>query len=169
MLEEDEGSYYLEFFSRSIGVSALLALFLAPIVPGTWAQYFLIFVVAVAAISGVVFVWVRGKFLKLAEEGDESSIVQTLISDDASTMFRVTGSTALILLVLVMWLGFAKLLWTFESFFVLFAALHLTASVVYTFLELMEIRGEIDDLRNCVFGTQSDNDGEETSSPERTE
>lgn len=160
MLEEDEGSYYLEFFSRSIGVSALLALFLAPIIPGAWAQYFLILIVFIAAISGVAFVWIRGRFLKLAGVGDESSLVQTLISEEASMMFRVTGSTTLIISVAVLWLGFAKLLWTFESFFMLFAALHIATSVAYTFLELIEIRGEIDDLRNCVFGTQPDNDDE---------
>lgn len=161
MLEEDEGAYYLEFFSRSIGLSAFLSLFLAPIIPGWIAGYYLVLAVAIAAISGILFVWVRSKFLKLAMEGDSSSLVQTLISEDASTMFRVTGSTALIILVAILWLGFAKLLWIFQSFFVLFAGIHITTSIVCTFLELIGIRGEIDDLTNRVYGAQPDNDVEE--------
>lgn len=162
MLEEDEGAYYLEFFSQSIGISALLSLVLAPIVPGWIAQYFLIAVVAIAAISGVLFVWVRGRLLKLAGEEEVTSLVQTLISEDASTMFRVVGSTTLVLLIAVLWLGFAGMLWLFESFFVLFAGIHIATSVVYTFLGLKDIRGEIDDLTNCVYGAQPDNDAEET-------
>lgn len=161
MLEEDQEMYYLEFFSRSLGASALLSLFLAPIVPGWIAQYFLIAVVSIAAVSCMLFVWVRKRLLKLAEESEVNSTVQTLISEDASTMFRVTGSTTLVLSVAILWLGFAKLLWTFESFFVLFAAIHVAFSVGYTFLELIDIRGEIDDLRNCVYGASAVDDAEE--------
>ncbi len=161
MLEEDEGTYYLEFFSRSIGISILLSLFLAPIVPGWVAQYFLVAVVSIAAISGILFIWIRKKFLKLAEEGLSNSTAQTLISEDASTMFRVTGSTTLVILVVVLWLGFAKMLWIFESFFVLLAAVHIATSVVFTFLELVAIKGEIDDLTNCVYGAQPADDVEE--------
>lgn len=161
MLEEDEGAYYLEFFSQSLGMSALIALFLAPIVPGWVAQYFLVAVVAIAAISGILFIWIRKKFLKLDETGLSTSTAQTLISEEASTMFRVTGSTTLVICVVICWLGFAGMLWTFESFFVLFAAVHIATSVVYTFLELVAIRGEIDDLTDCVYGAQPDDDVEE--------
>lgn len=161
MLEEDEGAYYLEFFSQSLGISALLSFFLAPMIPGWIAQYLLIAVVSVAAISGTLFIWVRSRFLKLAGQGLSNSTAQTLISEDASTMFRVTGSTTLVILVVILWLGFAKMLWVFESFFVLFATIHIATSVVYTFLELIEIRGEIDDLTDCVYGTQPPDDVEE--------
>lgn len=161
MLEEDEGAYYLEFFSRSIGISIFLSLFLAPIVPGWVAQYFLVAVVSIAAISGILFIWIRKNFQKLAETGLSNSTAQTLLSEDASTMFRVTGSTTLILLVVILWMGFAKMLWILESFFVLLAAIHIATSVVFTFIELVAIRGEIDDLTDCVYGAQPDNDVEE--------
>lgn len=165
MLNEDEGAYYLEFFSQNLVVSALLSLFLAPIVPGWIAQYFLVAAVSVAAVTGLLFIWVRTKFLKMAQEGESTSLVQTLISEDASTMFRVVGSTTLIILVAILWLGFAKMLWVFESFFVLFAGIHIATSVVCAFIELIAIRGEIDDLTNCVYGAQPDNDGEEADGP----
>lgn len=163
MLEEDEGEYYLEFFSQNLGVSALLSLFLAPIIPGWVAQYFLIAVVVIAAVSGTAFIWVRSNFLKLAGEGASTSLVQTLISEDASTMFRVIGTTSLVLIIAILWLGFAKMLWVFESFFVLFAGIHIATSLACTFLGLREIRGEIDDLENCVYGTQPADDVEETN------
>lgn len=162
MIEEDEGAYYLEFFSQSLGVSALLSLFLAPVVPGWIAQYFLVAVIVVAAIAGNLFIWTRKRLLKLAETGPSNSTVQTLISEEASTMFRVTASTTLVICIAICWLGFAKMLWVFESFFVLFAGIHIATSVVYTFLELVAIRGEIDDLTNCVYGAQPDNDVEES-------
>lgn len=160
MLEEDEGAYYLEFFSQNLGISALLSLFLAPVVPGWIAQWFLVAVVVIAAVAGLLFIWTRTKLLKFAGE-EPTSLIQTLISEEASTMFRVVGTTSLIILVAILWLGFAKMLWIFESFFVLFAGIHIATSVVYTFLELIAIRGEIDDLTNSVYGAQPDNDVEE--------
>lgn len=161
MLEEDEGAYYLEFFSQSLGMSALIALFLAPMVPGWVAQYFLVAVIVVAAIAGNLFFWIRKRFLSLPEADISSSLAQTIVSEEASAMFRVTGSTTLVICVAICWLGFAGMLWIFESFFVLFAAVHIATSLVYTFLELVAIRGEIDDLTNSVYGAQPVDDAEE--------
>lgn len=160
MLEEDEGAYYLEFFSQSIGMSALISLFLAPMIPGWVAQYFLVAVIVIAGVTGNLFIWTRKKFLKLALQGLSDSTSQTLTSEEASVMFRVMASTTLIICVAVLWLGFAGMLWVFESFFVLFAGVHIATSLIYTFLELVAIRGEIDDLTNSVYGTQPVDDVE---------
>lgn len=161
MLEEDEEMYFVEFFSRSLGVSALLSLFLAPMIPEWIAQWILVTVVVIAAVSGLLFVWIRKKFQTLAEQGFSNSTAKTLLSEEASTMFRVTGSTTLIIMIAIMWLGFAKMLWMFESFFVLFAATHIATSVVFTFLELIAVKGDFDEFPDGVHGTQPADDVEE--------
>lgn len=58
-MEEDENSYYLEFFSRDIILTLVVSLFLAPIIPGWIAKYFLIAAVVISGILCVLFTWSR--------------------------------------------------------------------------------------------------------------
>lgn len=160
MFEEDEGAYFLEFFSQGLGRNAVLSLFLAPIVPEWISQYALAGSVAIAAILCLAYAWAKPRLLNVSARGLGNSTVTTLISEESSTMFRVVGSTTLILMTVVLWLGFAKLLWVFESFFVLFATIHIASSVISTLMELAYLRGEIDDITNCIHGAQPSNDSD---------
>lgn len=154
MLEENEGSYYLEFFSQGLVRNAVLALLLAPIVPGWIAQYGLIGAVVFAAIFCLTYPFVRKKLLKMSTEGPVNSTTTVLISEEAQTMFRVTGTTTVILLVALMWLGFAGMIWLLDSFFVLFVTLHVATAIGSTLMELAYLRGDLDDITNSFHGTQ---------------
>lgn len=154
MLEDEEGKY-IGFFSKCLGLSAVLALFLAPMIPGRFAQFFLIVAVSTSCAFSIVFFWIRGRASKISV-GDESvpSSVKALLSDDALEMFQVLGGTTVVFVVAMLWLGYAKVLWTFESFFVLFAGIHVATALVCTLIEMVAIQGDIDESSTGVPGTQ---------------
>lgn len=148
MIEEDEGELYVEFFSKSIGISLFLSLFLAPMVPGKYSEWFLVFAIGLGLLSSFVFSVARWRILKLAAKRPIGAMAQAIISDDSRIMFRVVGSTSAILVFAVAWLGATGILWLLQSFFVLFAGIHIATSILYTFLTLADIRAEINDIAN---------------------
>jgi DNA integrity scanning protein DisA with diadenylate cyclase activity len=165
MIEEDEGSYYVEFFNQNLIPVLVGALILAPVVPGWIAQWALIVVAVLAAIVSLSFQAVRVVLLRKLSYETLNSTVLTLVSEDARAVFRAMASTTVILSFIVAWLGFTKILWVFDSFFTLVAAIHILNMVLCALMELANIRGDIDELSSSIHGASTD---ELPDSPEST-
>jgi hypothetical protein len=156
MIEEDEGSYYLDFFSHNIGLVLFAAFVMAPVIPGYIAQAILIIAAATSGALSVTFFAIRRILLKNQMPGIRSSVVVAVTSEEIFQMFQVLGSTTLIMVAVLAWMGFAKMLWIFESFFVLFAAFHLINMMACIFMELAYTKNEVDEIKAALAKPETD-------------
>lgn len=147
MIEEEEGSYYLDFFSHNIVLVLLAAFVMAPVIPGYIAQAILIIAAATSGAVSITFFAIRRILLRDQNPGIRSSVVIAVTSEEIFLMFRVLGSTTLIMVAVLAWMGFAKMLWVFESFFVLFAAFHILNMMACIFSELSYTKNEVDEIK----------------------
>lgn len=156
MIKEDNGSYYLEFFNQNLVLVLISAFVMAPVIPGHIAQWILGLATLISGSFSLVFFALRRSLLKLSTPAERSSSVVALTSDEAFAMFKVICSTTLMMVLVLAWMGFAKMLWVFESFFVLVVAFHILNMMACVLIEMSYIKQEVDEIKAALTLNDTD-------------
>lgn len=127
---KDEYQFGIDFDSTNLEPNLIFSVLLAPVIPGTFAQTALCWIVAFLALIHFAILI----FGRKSKRGVFTSGV-------AKSALMISGQTTLIILLFLAWLGAAGLLWTFDSFFVIFAVIHSISTMISALIVISEYKG----------------------------
>lgn len=149
-MQEPSEQSGIDFNGTYLVESATLALLCAPIVPHWLAGWFLTGVFLFSGICVVTFFFLDRHFQAMKENGDTSANTLIYTATGLYFEFKLVTSTVFLLAVLLAWIGYAGLLWTFDSFFAMFIALHCLFVTCYPLTRIYSMKVELDETNKVV-------------------
>lgn len=136
----------LAFDSNNLGASALMALVLAPLIPGYISQVLLVIAVVASMVIHLGFWYARHKLSRpVMLDPKAFRLAKAFTSEEVYVSMFTSQSTIAVLMGITVWLGATGLLWVLDSFFVSLITLHCLSTTFISAYTLYVVEGEVDD------------------------